>query len=129
MAQPTSDPTELQHSRVISIEPVGDPADPKPIGNRQNPVGRDSDDSVVALRQALDESQTRLLAALDAVAGAEAETGAAGARIRELELEQHMLVVERDELRRELDRLTAQQHPILRRIVRLAWSAARKLPS
>ncbi len=129
MAQPKADPTELQRSRTIPIEPVGDPTEQNPSADRRMPLRRASHDDPVRLREALDASQTRLLAALDAVAGAEAETSAAEARIRELELEQHMLTVERDELRREIERLAGQRHPLLRRTVRAARTVARKLLS
>lgn len=53
-----------------------------------------------------DRVKTQLLGAIDSVMGAEAERAAAESRIRELEHQHHMLEVERDELRREVDRLT-----------------------
>ena len=83
--------------------------------------------SAEELRQALDHCHLRLLTALDAVAGAEAEAGTATSRIRELELEQHMLEVERDELRREVERLAVQHRRGLRRILRLARSLMRRM--
>ncbi|MDH3293638.1 MAG: hypothetical protein OER95_04885 [Acidimicrobiia bacterium] len=77
--------------------------------------------SLPALRQELDEARLQLLTAVDAVAGAEAEHSAAIARIRELEHQHHMLEVERDELRLELERLSARRQgltpPLFGRLV------------
>ena len=81
--------------------------------------------SVDEVRRALEEAQVRLLTALDAVAGAEAQSGAAQARVRELELEQHMLEVERDQLRREVERLSTQRRR--GRPLGLARSLARRI--
>lgn len=84
--------------------------------------------TVDELQRALDRAHIRLLTALDAVAGAEAEGGAAGARVRELELKQHMLEVERDQLLREVERLSRSRGS-LRRAVRSARSLARRMLS
>lgn len=76
----------------------------------------------VELRRELDEARLRLLGAVDAARGAEAERGVVEARVKELEHQHHMLKVERDELRRELARLEADRRSIadrlLKRVVR-----------
>ncbi len=79
-------------------------------------------DSVGALRKELDVAQLRLMTAVDAVVGAEAERSAAESRIRELEHQHHMLKAECDVLRSEVERLMQENGglgiaSIVRRVV------------
>lgn len=67
----------------------------------------DSPRQTAELRQELAEVRLRLLGAIDAAKGAEAERAVVEARVKELEHQHHMLKVERDELRRELERVEA----------------------
>lgn len=93
------------------------------VAARTNPGRRSHDPS-----PELDELRLRLLGAVDAARGAEAERAVVEARVRELEHQHHMLEVERDELRREVERLSSQSHPALRRLVgRLLRAARRRL--
>ena len=86
-------------------------------------------ESAESLRRQLDVVQVKLLTAVDAVAGAEAERSAAQARIRELEHQHHMLEVERDELRREVDNLGPAGHSLARRAAGRLMSSARTMLS
>ncbi len=85
-------------------------------------LGAESAEHAAELQQALDEVRLGLLGAVDAARGAEAERAVVEARVKELEHQHHMLKVERDELRRELARLTASRRGdgtrFLRRVAR-----------
>lgn len=73
-----------------------------------------------------DELRLRLLGAVDAARGAEAERAVLEARVRELEHQHHMLEVERDELRREVDRLSDRNRRSSRRVIGRVLRAARR---
>jgi uncharacterized coiled-coil DUF342 family protein len=66
----------------------------------------------------LDRAHQQLLEAIDAARGAEAERAVAQARVRDLEHQHHMLKVERDELRREVERLGGGWSRLASRVVR-----------
>jgi len=75
-------------------------------------------------KRELDELRLQVLGAVDAARGAEAERAVYEARVRELEHQHHMLEVERDELRREVERLSGQNRSARRPVIGRALRAA-----
>lgn len=88
------------------------------------PLETDTPGHAADLQRELEEVRLRLLGAVDAARGAEAERAVVEARVKELEHQHHMLKVERDELRREVQRLESAGRTrslrLLRRVVRMA---------
>lgn len=116
-------PHRRGETSVESLDHLRSESDDSVLDNDWTPH---SDQTVTELQRELDRTRIRLLTALDVVAGVEAEGGATEARMRELEHRHHMVKVERDELRREVERLSAATGGGLRHIVRLARSILRR---
>jgi len=89
-------------------------------------LGAETPHENTELRRELDEVRLRLLGAVDAARGAEAERAVVEARVKELEHQHHMLKVERDELRRELARLEAGRRSVGPRLARRVVHGVRR---
>ena len=86
------------------------------------PDGQRQGDARAVLNRDHDQARLELLTARDLVVGLRAEMAAAGSKVRDLELQVHMLTVERDDLSLQNERLQHRlnhRRPVVRIVSRL----------